>query len=108
MADKPMVAISVPVGEALRIQSGGGLALVFHPDGRAWEIEIVPRRDPWWQRWIRAWHEDRQARILAQLDERTLEDVGMGPGSGNPVAARAREYRHQEMRRMAMAQLSLL
>jgi GNAT superfamily N-acetyltransferase len=54
----------------------------LRPDGRAWEIEIVWRRDPWWQRWIRAWREDRQARLLAQLDPRILEDIGLGPGSG--------------------------
>jgi uncharacterized protein YjiS (DUF1127 family) len=102
-----MAAISLRAGEALRIHSGG-LALVFRPDASAWEIEIVRPRARWWQRWIRAWHEDRQARMLAQLDERILHDIGMGPGSSNPVAARAHEFRHQEMRRIAMAQLGLL
>jgi hypothetical protein len=79
-----MAAFSLPAGEALRIRSGGGLALVFRPDGRVWEIEIVWRRDPWWQRWIRAWREDRQARLLAPLDPRILEDIGLGPESTNP------------------------
>ena len=73
-----MAAISLRVGEAVRIHGAGGLTLVFRPDGRPWEIEIVPRRDPWWRRWMRAWRDDRQARLLAQLDERILEDIGLG------------------------------
>jgi Domain of unknown function (DUF1127) len=103
-----MAAISLRAGEAVRIHGAGGLTLVFRPDGRPWEIEIVPRQDPWWRRWMRAWRDDGQARLLAQLDERTLEDLGLGAGSGNPVAARAFEYRQQEMRRTAMARLGLL
>ena len=103
-----MAAISLPAGEALPIRSGGGLDLVFQPDGRAWEIELVPRRDPWWRRWIRAWREDEQARLLAQLDERILEDIGLGAGSGNPVALRAHKYQQQEIRRIAMTKLGLL
>jgi hypothetical protein len=103
-----MATISLPAGEALRIRSGGGLALVFQPDGRRWEIEIVRRRESWWQRWIREWDEDSQAQLLAQLDERLLEDIGLGPASGEPVAARAHEYRQQEIRRIAMARLGLL
>jgi hypothetical protein len=60
-ADDPIAAISLRAGDALRIQ-GGGLALVFQSEGRAWEIEIVLPRERWWQRWIRAWREDRLAR----------------------------------------------
>jgi hypothetical protein len=62
----------------------------------------------WSQRCLRAWREDRQALLLAQLDERTLRDIGLDCGSGSSLAARGHAYRQQELRRMAMAQLGLM
>ena len=85
-----------------------GLLLIMRRDGASWEIQVVRRREPWWKRWLRAWREEEQARLLAQLDERTLRDIGLDAGSGNPLAARADAYRQQEAWRIAMARLGLM
>ena len=113
-----MADISLQPGDALRIESGSGLVLLVRRDGRAWEIQVVARRDyagrlgrallGGWRRWVEAWREEKDARRLAQLDERTLRDIGLDPGSGSPLAARAHAYRQQELRRIAMAQLGLI
>jgi hypothetical protein len=52
-------------------------ALVIRRDGGNWDVRVVRRRERWWKRWWRAWREHRTALQLAELDERTLKDVGL-------------------------------
>ena len=73
-----------------------------------WEVRVVRRRDAWWKRWIIAWRERRAALQLAELDERTLKDIGLDPSGCNPLAPRIHAVRDQESRRMAMARLGLM
>ena len=51
--------------------------LVLRRDGGNWEVRVVQRHDAWWKRWICAWRERRAALGLADLDERTLKDIGL-------------------------------
>ncbi len=81
--------------------------LVLRCDGGNWEIRVVTRRDAWWKRWLRAWREDREALRLAELDERTVKDIGLEQCAGS-FAARVHAYREQELRRLAMARLGLM
>lgn len=82
--------------------------LVLRRVGGNWEVRVVPRREPLWRRWLRAWRENQAAHQLAELDERTLKDIGLDPGGYSPLAARIQAYRDQEFRRMAMARLGLM
>jgi uncharacterized protein YjiS (DUF1127 family) len=79
--------------------------LVLQRDGGNWEVRF--RRESWWSRWFRAWRKDRAALQLAELDERTLRDIGLDRHAGCAFAARVCAYREQELRRMAMARLGL-
>lgn len=47
------------------------------------------------RRLARAQAEDAQARLLAQLDARTLRDIGLDSGSGHSLAGRVEAYRRQ-------------
>lgn len=80
--------------------------LLLRRDGGNWEIRF--RREPWWRRWLRAWREDRAALQFAELDERTLKDIGLDRHAGCAFAARVCAYREQEFRRVAMAGLGLM
>jgi uncharacterized protein YjiS (DUF1127 family) len=100
-----MAEISLRPGEALRIESGSGLTLVLRPHGEGWEVKVV---NPWWKRWLRAWHEERQARLLAELDERILRDIGLHAASENSLTARVEAYRQQDLRRITMSRLGLM
>ena len=82
--------------------------LVLQRDGGNWEVRVVVRRDPWWVRWVRAWREHRAALRLAELDERTLDDIGLGHCATHPLARRIHAQREQEFRRTAMARLGLM
>jgi uncharacterized protein YjiS (DUF1127 family) len=70
--------------------------LVLRCEGGNWEIRFC--REPWWERWLRAWRENRSARTLAELDERTLRDIGMD----------AEAFRRREQRRIDIARLGLM
>jgi hypothetical protein len=70
--------------------------LVLRCEGGNWEIRF--RREPWWKRWLRAWRENRSALTLAELDERTLRDIGMD----------AEAFRRREQRRIDIARLGLM
>jgi hypothetical protein len=100
-----MAEISLRPGDALRIEQGKGLSLLLRAHGDGWEVRVI---NPWWKRWLRAWRESAQARLLAELDRHILRDIGMDLGSGDPLAAHAHALRQQEQRRIAMAQLGLL
>ena len=107
-----MTEISLLPGEALRIENPSGVLLlsVFAPAGvePRWEVRFGERRASWWRRWIQAWREEREARQLAQLDERLLNDIGLGPRTGNPLATRIHTCRQHELRRLGMARLGLM
>jgi uncharacterized protein YjiS (DUF1127 family) len=62
----------------------------------------------WWRRRVSEWREDRDALRLAELDERTLKDIGLGHCAESPLASRVHAYRQQELRRVAMSQLGLM
>ena len=98
-----MAQISLRPGEALRIDGGGGPSLLLRFNADGWEVQFI---NPWWKRWLRAWREGEQVRLLA-LDEHILRDIGMDAGSSDPLAVRAHAYRQQELRRIAMARLGL-
>ena len=89
----------------VRIESDGGPSLLLRAYGSGWEVQVI---NPWWKRWLQAWREDRQARLLAELDERILRDIGLGAASGNRLAARVHVVRQQELRRIAMGRLGLV
>jgi hypothetical protein len=80
--------------------------LVLRRDGGNWEVRF--RREAWWRRWLRAWREERAALKLAELDERTLKDIGLDACGCNPLGRRIHVYREQESRRSAMARLGLM
>ena len=80
--------------------------LVLRRDGGNWEVRF--RCDPWWKRWLRGWREKRAAVQLAELDERTLKDIGLEPCGCDPLAQRIHSLREQEFRRVAMARLGLM
>lgn len=99
-----MTSVSLRPGQTLRIESNN-LSLLLRSNGAAWEIQFV---NPWWKRWLRAWREERQARLLAELDERILRDIGLHAAAGDRLAARVEAYRQQELRRIAMGRLGLV
>jgi hypothetical protein len=80
--------------------------LVLRLDGGNWEVRF--RREPWWKRRLRALREQRAALRLAELDERTLNDIGLGQCVAHPLARRIHACREQESRRLAMARLGLM
>jgi hypothetical protein len=80
--------------------------LVLRCEGGNWEIRF--RREPWWERWLRAWRENRTAPRLAALDENTLKDIGLGHSACHPLARRIHAHRHAEFRRLAVARLGLI
>jgi uncharacterized protein YjiS (DUF1127 family) len=97
-----MSEILLRPGEALRIENDGGRVVI--------EIRLAARHGllGWWRRCVQAWREERAARELAQIDERLLNDNGLGPSAGNSLAARVHAYRQQESRRLVTAQLGLM
>ena len=80
--------------------------MVLRRYGGNWEVRF--RRESWWKRWLRNWHEKRAAVQLAELDERTLKDIGLGPCAADALARRIHAYREQEFRRVALARLGLM
>ena len=82
--------------------------LVLRRDGGNWEVRVVQHRDAWWKRWLLAWRERRAALRLADLDERTLKDIGLERCACDPLARRVHAHREQESRRLAMARLGLM
>lgn len=97
-----MSEILLRPGEALRIENDGGRVII--------EVRLAARRGllGWWRRRVEAWREERDARQLAQLDARLLNDIGLGPSAGHLIAARIHAYRQQESRHQAMARVGLL
>ena len=97
-----MSEILLRPGEALRIENDGGRVII--------EVWFAARRGllGWWRRRVQAWREERAARGLAQFDEHLLNDIGVGPSAGNPLAERIHAYRQQESQRQAMARLGLM
>ena len=80
--------------------------MVLQRHGGNWEVRF--RRELWWNRWLRSWRETRAAVRLAELDERTLKDIGLGEWVADPLARRIRAQRELELRRVAMARLGLM
>ena len=107
-----MTEISLLPGEALRVENPSGVLLlsVSAPAGfePRWEVRFDEPRASWWRRWLLAWREEREARSLAQLDERLLNDIGLGPCAGNSLAARIHAHRQHELRRVEMSRLGLM
>ena len=107
-----MTEILLRPGEALRVENPSGVLVlsVSTPAGvePRWEVRFDEPRASWWRRWLLAWREDREARSLAQLDERLLNDIGLGPGAGNSLAARIHAHRQHELRRVEMSRLGLM
>ena len=100
-----MAEISLRAGEALRIDGFDGLSVRLRSNGNGLEIQFI---NPWWKRWLRVWREAAQTRVLAELDEHILRDIGMHPGSSHPLATRLHALRQQELRRIAIARFGLV
>jgi uncharacterized protein YjiS (DUF1127 family) len=107
-----MTELLLRPGEVLRVENPGGVLLlrVSTPAGAEpqWEVRFDAPRASWWNRWLLAWREEREARSLAQLDERLLNDIGLGPCAGNPLAVRIHAHRQHELRRLQMSRLGLI
>jgi uncharacterized protein YjiS (DUF1127 family) len=115
--EEPVTDILLRPGDVLRIEGDDGSVLTVSvpPGAELWEIQVGARRSRivrallgWWKHHTAAWHEERAARELAQLDERLLADIGLGPHAGNPLATRVHNYRQQELRRIEMGRLGLM
>ena len=107
-----MTEISLLPGEALRVENPSGVLLlsVSAPAGvePLWEVRFGEPRASWWRRWLLAWREDREARSLAQLDERLLNDIGLAPCAGNSLATRIHACRQDELRRAILVRHGLM
>jgi len=69
------------------------------------EIRFGRRRlRDWWRRRVGAWREDRHVLRLAELDARTLKDIGLE----QCIAARVHAYQRQEQWRLAMLRQGLM
>jgi uncharacterized protein YjiS (DUF1127 family) len=58
----------------------------------------------WWWRRVRAWREERDVPRLAQLDPRTLKDIGLE----QCIAARVCAYQRHELWRLEMVRQGLM
>jgi hypothetical protein len=119
-----MTEISLQAGEILRIRTGRRLFLVMRSE-ESFEVRIVRQGIgvrfmravyAWWlsmhrrgarvgRRFVQAWREHAQARLLAQLDARILKDIGLEPHHGSPLAARVHEHRRREVLRTLAGRL---
>jgi Domain of unknown function (DUF1127) len=119
-----MTEISLQAGERLRIRTGRRLFLVMRTES-SFEVRILRRgmgvrlMRSVYARWLRlhrsgarvarrfmqARREDAQARLLAQLDSRTLKDIGMEPYHGSSLAERVHVHRRRELLRTLAGRL---
>lgn len=120
-----MTEVTLQPGERLRIRSGR--LLLVRRLGLAWEISIVKRGAgarvaraalAWWlrthrrgaaiaRRFLEARRENAQARLLAQLDARTLKDIGLEAHHGSALAERIDARRRRELLRTFAGRLGL-
>lgn len=119
-----MTVISLQAGETLHIRTGRRLFVVMRSES-SFEVRIVRRRIgvrfaralyAWWlrmhrsgarvaRRFMQARREEAQARLLAQLDSRTLKDIGMEPHHGSALAERVHAHRRRELLRTLAGRL---
>jgi hypothetical protein len=119
-----MTVISLQAGETLHIRTGHRLFVVMRSES-SFEVRIVRRSIvvrfaralyAWWlrmhrsearvaRRFMQARREEAQARLLAQLDSRTLKDIGMEPHHGSALAERVHAHRRRELLRTLASRL---
>jgi hypothetical protein len=119
-----MTEILLQAGEAVRIRTGRRLFVVMRSKS-SFEVRIVRRSIgvrfaralyACWlrmhrsgargaRRFMQSRREEAQARLLAQLDSRTLKDIGMQPHHGSALAERVHEHRRRELLRILAGRL---
>jgi len=60
-----------------------------------------------WRRFVQARRETGQARLLAELDVRSLKDIGLEPSRGSSLAERVHAKQRGELSRTLAARLAL-